>query len=376
MSEIKIDEHPKISKEPSVTEEDKNILQGARNSGDKLALLDTLVVEGKFSDQPLVSVQAIGTEVELSPNELITAAVANAHSPEIKISQDLTPEKRTDLLNRTLSERPDMTVGELRATCRLLQLPPGPFVEKHIAQQTEQVKETLDNGLRHRSLQKIIQTFTYFPKEDIALIRDQFAQQYGGTIEKNAMSVFQRPGDRLSIEIALLGKPQSRSEEEERLRAQIEYEERQRSRYRLFAPRPMTDGLKKARKALDDLELLKTKDLRESDENSQKDAFVAAAYEALFEYKKSLSRFSEFPEIWMCLLAILIVEILLYLLGGKQLALGAPIAIIIWGILSGTLWHIRSMRIRRAIMATLTDPRLPPNYVRARAKSAGIKMGG
>lgn len=375
MTETKLDTRSKITpKESSLSQDDKNALENARNSGDKLALLDTLVVEGKFSDQPFASTQAINNEIDLTPNELVVAALSNTNSPEIQISKNLSPEKRVDLVEKTIQARPDLNLKEIRATCRLLQVDSGPFIEKYSTQQTQQVRDAVESGSRNRNLQRIIQTIRYLPEEDISIVQQRYKGQYGTTIEQDSCKIFRRPGDRLAIEIALLGKPQSRSEEYERMRAQVEYEERIRERYRMLPPRPMTDSLKKARKNLDEIKLVIERELELSDEENENVIILFNSLsDQLQNHRDEVTFLGCWPEIWLGLMLLLLTEIILYIFGGKELAIAAPIAICIWVITSGLLWHLRSIRIQQNISSKFDNRKLPPNYTRARAKAEGIK---
>ncbi len=351
-----------------------HLLEGAKTSGNKMMLLESLLVEGKLSRSPYVGAQAMQAEVTLNAHEIISQSITASPSMEMSVAQELTPGQRIDLVKRVLETRPTLTSGELRAACEMLSIDSGPLLESLIERKAQRLHETVEQEKNSRNRQNIIRTLTYEPEEDLVLIRKQYEKAFGLTIHTHLEDYFTSTREKLELDVAMFGSAQTPYEELQRVRALIEFERAHRERMRYLFPKPKLQDLDDAEEKLKDAEELLEDEATFEDENEDEIyLLLESARKALHNYKENLTPIDRDPYGFYSLVLALIAGIICLVLGFSVSPLLTAIAIT--GTCSFFLgrWLLSGESIRRNILRELSEKRLSQSQKNALARSASIK---
>lgn len=361
-----------------LTEKDTAIkLAHEKVGGDKMQLLEELLVEGKNVRAPYIGSHAINTEVTLSTQELLTSAVTASASTEIEAAKALDPFEKKDIITRALELRPNLSVGEVKAACEMLEINPDPFVERMIDVKTDKFFEQVEQDRRAHSPDRIIHTIEYQPEEDLKMIQEHFRTKFGHTISEHISDIFPKEGDILQVMVALEGRAKTRDEALQRLISEVDFENAFRKKRPFwFLQSDRSELLEAEANIAKALELLKNTRELDREEKEDDEEFLLLLNQtrsSITKYRKSQRPNSlDTFEIASILIAIICI-IAIFAVGAT---LSRTLLMLIAAVLLFHVWAIsrtRARAIRKRVLRSLENKKLSYSQKRAILRSRKLR---
>ena len=206
-------------------------LDGVKTSGDKLALLDSLMINGKLDTTPLKGPQSLIAEASVGPAELIRHAVEGAHTVKVEAAQALPHDEKVSLVQRVISDKPTITTKEITAICKVLDVDPKPFVDKKIESTVKDLHTALGQDRSIKQFRNVTLSLLYEDKVTVDRIADRFEKTYNKNLRAQAKSTFKDPSIYFALDIALLGSHDSPMMDLERVMTLFRYEKSLHKKY-------------------------------------------------------------------------------------------------------------------------------------------------
>lgn len=230
MSEFSSD--PKQATTPQKSIEDPIAsLDGAKNQGDKMSLLEAILQEGKYMHAPLVGPQSIATEASFSSSEMIKHAISHTRSAEMDVAKSLSPEMKISLVERIIADRPDITVAQTKAICKELDINPKPFVDALVKDTVSQLQDAIENQKDIHQVRQLTVSLLYAEKATTDAIADTYASKTGIKLQQAVSQQFKDPATSFALDIALLGQQPTPLLDLERIMAILDYEKHQQKQF-------------------------------------------------------------------------------------------------------------------------------------------------
>lgn len=252
-------------------------LTGAKNSGNKSSLLDSLITEGKLSNSPLTGPQSILTETPITPSILVSNASLGIMTAEIKAAQSLPEGMKKSLMERVLESRPNTSVKEIRATCAILLIDSEPFIKSCIQAQTKDLSDQFAKATQKRQFDNISLSLFYKDKETVSGIASSFQETHKKSILQTAQQKKFTRTQQTTLELALLGQTGDPYLDLQRIQALLTLERQSRNRISGIFDKATDIHFQKFVNATK-----KAKDLVESDE----DEFNQVLFDSLDAWKE------------------------------------------------------------------------------------------
>ncbi len=180
-------------------------LDGVKGHGDKSALLDVLVAEGKLSAQPFQGPQAILKEGPVAVGEIVQHAITGSKTAEIEAVKALPADMKVALMERVLEERPNTTIKEIKATCAILEIDPEKFIKNSTDVVTKDTQNQLHEAKTARDLNNVVLTLFYKDTETVAIVDKNIETSIGKSIADQFANKTSDVTLKLSMDLALLG---------------------------------------------------------------------------------------------------------------------------------------------------------------------------
>lgn len=292
-------------------------LDGAKTSGDKFALLESLLIEGKLSRTPYAGPQALKTEAPLASREILTDAVAGQSTIAVQAAQMLPEHQKVQLMDRVLEERPNLSMKELNAACEMLDIDAKPFIDRMVEVKTEKLEQAIDQAIKAQTLTNIIMTFQYQSREDIEVVVENFEQKKNQSIQQSVSKLLKGPEHKLDFDLSLFGRAESPREDLERAQAVLAFHKGEREKNGLFRVKADHVHLNSAEDKLKRAEsFLRGEDLFDEETYDEFLSHLKGAKDDLNLYQETVSPYDKDPAaylaLWLALACIVAISYLSY----------------------------------------------------------------
>lgn len=345
-------------------------LENATASGNKFALLESLLLEGKLSRAPYAGPQALRTEGQLSTGELVGEALAGGRTAGTQAAQAMTPGEKGDLIRRVLDERPGLSVKELTAACQMLDIDPKQFVDRMVELKTEKLQGAIEQAAQAKSASNIILIFSYQSREDTEIVLQQYKEATGKTVFQSVAALLKSPLQKFEFDLSLFGRAESPREDLERMQAILQFEKSERAKNGMFFVRPDHVHLNSAEEKLRMAAAYLAKDdLIDEDAHDGFQSFLKGAAGDIEQYGTTVSSYDKDPQAYIALIVAALCVIGLLYIGYSSSAPVAASAVVIMSVLA---WHRSAFMVssrHAAIIERLSSRYLTESQKRAFARS-------
>lgn len=368
---------PKLAPEKKLEQKaEGDPLRSATTSGDKFALLESLLIEGKLARTPYAGPQALKTEAPLATQEIMSDAVSGRSTIAMQAAQMLPENERVRLVDRVLEERPNLSIQELHAACEMLDIDAKPFIDRMVDVKTEKLEQAIDQAVKAQNLKNIILTFQYQSRDDIEVVLQNFQEKNQKNLHESVTKLLRAPQFKLELDLALFGRAESPREDLERLQAVLAFEKGEREKNGFFRVKADHVHLNSAEDKLRKAEsFLKGDDLFDEAGYDEFFAELKGARDDINLYQENVSAYERDPApfvaLWLALLCILAITYLSY-------TARAPVLVSsVFGIVA-LMWMRTVFRNRSNnddLVQKLAQKYLTESQRRIFLKSARIKSG-
>ena len=374
---------PKIDKN-TITESKQSLepaasLEGVKGIGDKSALLDELVTEGKLSTQPYQGPQAVLKEGPVAVSEIIQGAITGAKTEAIEAVQALPADMKVSLMERVIEERPNLSVKEIKATCAVLEIDPEKFIKTSTDAITKDTINQIQEAKTARDLNNVVLSLFYKDTESVSIVDKNIETSIGKSISDQFANKTSDIALKLSMDLALLGQSSDPYLDLQRVLTLLTIEKRQAEKRAVPLSTAENIHIEKMQQALDEAARILDKQSKFPLGDNDGGGFDAF-YSALKEAQNQFANLNDSKPWWVTnpgalrsILLSAIIFVLLFIFQDKEHPVIYWIITLLVGIWLYKFGNIKQLEREQRLRKSYLDDYQTIAEQRAAAKSAKLK---